>query len=421
MKKLPDNIKNNKSFCVLPFIHFSNRPKGTIRLCCEAEGAPDWTKNDGTPFKLGEDDFVNDAWNSDYIKSIRQKMVNGEHVSECSKRCYKQEALGHKSKRIRANESWLKKDHIQNQIVNTIENNMHSSELPKFIDLKLGNLCNMSCRMCTSTSSSKFLSDLKHMDNINSHYDNDIISGSKISNWWEEPQFENNLDILIKNTDVIYTTGGEPLLNKKLFKVINEIPNDIAQNIKFWITTNLQLIDDKWITIFSKFKEVAITASIDGIEDKFEYIRQHGRWNTIIQNLDMLDKLDNIIIDMSFTYQLMTLDTYSDLLDFAIMKRNQTNKTYKILPVILTYPLWFKTSIIPKSMADYYIDQLKACLSRDITEHDKNTINVFINDLSKSNNDPKLLEEFKKLTDIMDKHYGKSFKDVFPVPYSFLY
>ena len=105
-KKLPSD-----TFCILPWIHLSTRPDGSMRVCCTANASAVGATNDkvhggrvgivktddGKPANLNNSDLTS-AWNNSYMRGVRQQMLAGEKPASCLK-CYKEEDAGHRSKR----------------------------------------------------------------------------------------------------------------------------------------------------------------------------------------------------------------------------------------------------------------------------------------------------------------------------------
>ena len=104
--------KVSDTFCILPWVHLSTRPDGSMRVCCTANASSVGATNDkehggqvgilktddGKPNNLNVSDFET-AWNSKYMKNVRKQMLAGEKPPSCLK-CYKEEAAGHNSKRM---------------------------------------------------------------------------------------------------------------------------------------------------------------------------------------------------------------------------------------------------------------------------------------------------------------------------------
>jgi len=107
MAKQLQDLTGSPSFCVLPWIHLATRPNGDMRVCCvaNASGADsgDYTvglvkMEDGQPANFSHD-LPTEAFNNNYMKSVRKSMLAGEAPASC-KKCFDEEAKGIASKRI---------------------------------------------------------------------------------------------------------------------------------------------------------------------------------------------------------------------------------------------------------------------------------------------------------------------------------
>ena len=94
--------------------------------------------------------------------------------------------------------------------------------------------------------------------------------------------------------------GGEPFYNKRIHKLIQWlVDNDHAKNITIYVTTNAMLLNDGLINNLKKFKEVVVIVSLDAVGKKHEYIRPGADWNTIVDNIEKLQRNRlNVIIDI---------------------------------------------------------------------------------------------------------------------------
>ena len=118
------------TFCLLPWVHLSTRPDGSMRVCCTANASSVGATNDkahggqvgilktsdGKPNNLNVSDFES-AWNSDYMKNVRLQMLNGEQPPSCLK-CYKEEAAGHNSKRMWETHYWGQRVNVEEILKN---------------------------------------------------------------------------------------------------------------------------------------------------------------------------------------------------------------------------------------------------------------------------------------------------------------
>jgi molybdenum cofactor biosynthesis enzyme MoaA len=143
------------TFCVLPFQHICVGTEGTARLCCVTAAT---VSDDGIPMSLYTKSFP-EIWNSPYMREVRRKMLNGEQLWECEV-CYKQEAATSTSHRTWANSQSLSDRPVEPALLHTAD--YYVKEMPSYIKLELGNLCNLKCRMCVPQSSSEIERDPVH-------------------------------------------------------------------------------------------------------------------------------------------------------------------------------------------------------------------------------------------------------------------
>ena len=161
---------SSSTFCVLPWIHMATRPNGDMRLCCtaNASGAGDDHEvglvkmEDGKPANFGKHTPM-EAWNNDYMKSVRTTMLKGEIPASC-KGCFKEESQGIVSKRIWESATWKNDEGIDipELIAQTQEDGTVPEQL-KYLDLRLGHTCNIKCVMCSPHDSSKWVADHKKL------------------------------------------------------------------------------------------------------------------------------------------------------------------------------------------------------------------------------------------------------------------
>ena len=106
-------VSGTPTFCVLPWIHFATRPNGDMRLCCSANASGAVTGDheiglvkmeDGQPANFGRETPM-EAWNNEYMKSVRTTMLRGEIPASCTK-CFQEEKVGIVSKRIWETGTW---------------------------------------------------------------------------------------------------------------------------------------------------------------------------------------------------------------------------------------------------------------------------------------------------------------------------
>ena len=150
---------------------------------------------------------------------------------------------------------------------------------PLQVKLITGASCNLACRMCVSHVSSKVHKVWQEigMDTLEQRSYDDV-SDRLIRDKAESVQY---IDLL----------GGEPLYHKKVTDLIQWlVDNEHAGHITIYVTTNAMILDDRLVRNFKKFKNVVAIVSLDAVGKKHEYIRPGAKWDTIVANIDRLQK-----------------------------------------------------------------------------------------------------------------------------------
>ena len=254
--------ENNKdSWCVNAYMNLSVHPNGGVKACCMSGR---WYKtNDGK--NTLNDASVIDFWNSDSRKEFIQQMEQGIRIPEC-RACWREEEAGVASKRIRDNETYK-------------DRKLTSNNLPIVLDLSMGNLCNLKCRICKSSHSSLWLREeagVRSPDDIKGYMKQDLFrigteSFSATNNFvWED------IKELLANAEHFDFAGGEPFYIDSHWKIVNYcVENGYSKNQYIHYNTNGTIYPEKHIDKLDTFKVVDIQISSDGLSEKFNYLR-HG-------------------------------------------------------------------------------------------------------------------------------------------------
>ena len=294
----------SKTFCILPWMHLATNASGNLRVCCNSTPGKNFIKKeDGTPYKLHKDN-LQEAWNSEVYEIIRKQMLNGERPEMCT-RCFREEDAGVKSARQAWNEKWKQE----------IEYTIDAPFDIKYVDLRLGNLCNLKCRMCNPYASNQWVKEWGLVEDalVPSEYER----LSKMS-WPEHEKTWENLFSIADTVDEIYLTGGEPTIIQEQHRLLDYyIDKGTAYKIKLKYNTNLTNVPKHLIDKWTKFKKVQLNCSIDAVGELDRYIRYPSNWNKIQENFDIVRKLENVYIEIHCTVQMYNILRLHELLDWA--------------------------------------------------------------------------------------------------------
>ena len=269
--KVPHN-----QFCVLPWVSLEASPVGTVRPCCLADD--EIQDNQGNKFELATADFA-DIQNSDHMRNLRDQFLAAQRPETCRK-CWNEEDAGRTSKRM----------HTLDRLKHSLNDQYWSTDAKPlmFLDLKLGNICNLKCRICGSWSSSQFageeISFMPRNEQKSSHAYKMLRAGA-----WpkENTQFWQQIDIVLSDIRYIEFTGGEPFMIDQHFDMLQSIVDrGVAAQVEIHYNTNGTLFPDRGPDIWRHFKTVEIAFSVDDIGPRFEYQRSNASWSTVKENIN---------------------------------------------------------------------------------------------------------------------------------------
>jgi MoaA/NifB/PqqE/SkfB family radical SAM enzyme len=260
---------------MLPWISIETSPIGTARPCCLA--VDEITKPDGTKYSLREN-TLEEIYHSEYMQNLRKEFLTGSKPETCQ-RCWDEEAAGRVSKRMNSRIR-LKEYYDSVDWANTNPDQLW------FIDLKLGNICNLKCRICGSWSSSKWAKEeIDYIPGIDrkTHLAYTFLQEGT---WPRESElFWDNLRTLLPNIKYLEFTGGEPFLIEQHFEFLRyAVDTDHSEHIEIHYNTNGTVFPEAAI-LWNHFKHVEIAFSIDNVGERFEYERYGADWSEVQENI----------------------------------------------------------------------------------------------------------------------------------------
>jgi len=447
-KQITD-IAGSQSFCVLPWIHIATRPNGDMRVCCVANASGADTGDysvglvkmeDGEPANFSND-LPTEAFNNDYMKSIRKTMLAGEVPASC-KKCYDEEAQGISSKRIWETGTW----HYEGvDIPELIKQTAEDGSVPyklQYLDLRLGHTCNLKCVMCSPHDSSQWVGDHKKVFPI---IKSEVIRGQmawdqkNFDNYWHErPEFWEEIFDQIPNIKQLYFAGGEPLIIKEHKMFLEEIVRrGYADKILLRYNSNGTIITDEMIDLWSKFRKVKVSISLDGIGDRVEYIRYPLNFKTVEANLWKLEKAPaHIETSIELAVQILNIKHIPEFLKWKVNNNfKKLNQGKNVLGQalggglvnfhLLWIPTWMNIRALPKEDKEE-VRRLFADLKDWLWEHYTQEKEFWetnpygwkrwegILDWMDSEDQTYLLNDFKEFIIKMDVLRGTNFKKTFP-------
>lgn len=425
-----NNYKKSSTFCPLPFLSIMIDTQQEFRYCCVAAGPTMYAKIDGKLAKAGVNKLM-DSFNSPHMQEIRRKMVNGEKVADCN-RCYHTEEVfkqpSFRQTNILDYQNLLGKKKLHQLITDIIKNDFISDETPVYLDLRLGNLCNLQCRMCTPSTSSQIAKEHNELYKTNDQYKlyhNLFIGGGDIDytkndGWFNGDFLWDEIESFIPNLKSVYMTGGEPTLVKGNFRFMQKcIELGYNDKIKLAFNTNMTNLNEHFLELVSKFKYVWINASLDGVGKITEYQRYPSNWDMQIKNLKKYIELPNINVTVTPVLTLYNVLQCDEIIDFFHDFSIKHNKNISI-DYLNADEIQYDSRNLPKKYRVGVAQRIKEkWLTNEWAQSNigtKKSINYLISLLeSETKENYKFgLSNFLLITSIYDKSRNQNFSETFP-------
>jgi len=369
----------SNTICPLPWIHLATRPNGDVRLCCtsNASGAGKvddkilgLVKEDGVPMNLRESS-IETIWNSSFMKQTRLQMLQGQVPPSCTK-CFTEESNGVVSKRQWETEVWKERLNLEEIYSQTGKDGSLPCKIPYF-DLRLGNVCNLKCTMCSPHDSSSWIKEWKLMLPTieNDNLKNDLGWDSSFDyNWYQKNNFLRSVDDQLENIRELYFAGGEPLMipeHKRILK--NLVESGRAKNIILRYNSNGTYVSDEFLELWSHFSKVKFNFSLDAIGDRNNYIRYPSDWDSVYHKLYKIttESTDNVFVNVACAVQALNVMHIPDMARFFLKNQMEINKENQGAPIIGTHlvylPSFQNVRVLPLSEKHKAAEKIKTLIS----------------------------------------------------------
>jgi sulfatase maturation enzyme AslB (radical SAM superfamily) len=300
LNTLLDNEKHllteSKTFCMYPWVHIHAYPTGQAYPCCMSEMAH--------PIGNTHDNTLEQIWNGPGLRQIRVDMLTETPTPACNN-CYEKESAGFFSGRMSAN-----KHHGHH--IDKVRTTQEDGTVPEFEmiywDIRFSNLCNLSCRSCGHIFSSSWYQDQVKLAGPEWKQKNRVLNyaGRTETDMWE--QLIPHLDYV----EQIYFAGGEPLMMKEHYNILDELERRGRFDVRLIYNTNFTHTRLKDRTVFDywkRFDSVSVGASLDDMGPRAEYIRKGTDWTVIEANRrQMIETCPDVDFYISPTLSILNAD-----------------------------------------------------------------------------------------------------------------
>lgn len=321
--------------------------------------------------------------NTIFKKQQRKLMLEGSRPQECDY-CWRVEDSSLNSdvkvfsdRIAKSSDSWAR-EFIKEISITPWDHDVN----PSSMEVNFGSTCNFKCSYCNPEISSKWMEEVTQLGGykLENHVYNDkswleqvgrIPIPNKAPNpyidafwqWWPD---------LIKELKIFRITGGEPLLNKNTFKVLDFIIENPQPELSFSVNSNLGVPDkliDEFITKMQIIqenklvKDFKLYTSCEAHGAKAEYIRYGLNYKEWLTNVEkVLNLIPNSKLTVMATYNLLSVTSFTDMLKDLLYVKNK----YTIQPIrphtvgidipYIRYPEFLAPWLMPNEWLQYVED-----------------------------------------------------------------
>lgn len=288
------------------------------------------------------------------IARMAQEFNQGQWPKECLV-CHQEEDQGMISERLRAFEANIARPKAMSAI--------------RHIHIKFSNLCNLACRVCTTTESTLYGRTVETQDpsvftqeDISQHRDWSLVLD------YIEPR------ILSSDSIKILLVGGETTLAPGI-QVLAQWLTDrgYISRVEFVFSSNMLNMPDRLLDLLAKSAKVTIAASLDSTYDNFHYVRWPGTWQRVTATVDKIlayrrDHGVDIHMQISPNFNINNIFYLDDFLDYW------SDHEYDSMMVFNVYaPAVFRIDTLPAYIRLELLQRLKACLDHRFFSQNRDT------------------------------------------------
>lgn len=280
----------------------------------------------------------------------RKAMLNGEQPKPCEY-CWNIEnsKVDAMSDRVMKSSS----EYLYPYANKVIQSGLGERINPTYVEVSFSHLCNFKCSYCSADYSSKWQQEIEKHGAYSTHNGQQTVSLIDEENnqyieafwkWW--PDLKNSLR-------VFRITGGEPLLSKNTWKILEQLEQDPAPHLELAINTNLGVSTDlieklvfkcRGLLEKNKINKLKIYTSIDAYGEAAEYIRHGLNFQLFLKHVHLLlQSLPQLEMSIMSTYSALSVVSYTKLLQEVYKIRQQyinefRQKPFGISTSYLRYP-----------------------------------------------------------------------------------
>jgi MoaA/NifB/PqqE/SkfB family radical SAM enzyme len=260
-----DELVKSPGFCTFPFFHTYISQNGKANVCCNNLEYVYGNINEPSYQEVM-------SKNNPKLTDFRRQFINSKELPDSCQACKTPAGDNYRRDHINKTKHILKKFNSAEELIN--------NEQIYTYDVRFNNLCNLECLYCNPHASTRFSAKLRRWGKDVEIFQS--ISASNISQVLTK--FENSIEDAVE----FYFAGGEPLIMKEHYDILDICLKHGRTDIHLAYSTNLTVLETKKynaLDYLKQFNHVGLNASIDAGWEQFEFIRHGGKWDDILENI----------------------------------------------------------------------------------------------------------------------------------------
>lgn len=368
-------FKQTKHFCAAPWNLLYVSTDGTVKPCTR-----------GTVYGNLNINTIEEIVSNSKYKTLRQDILQDRITDNC-KNCLSSENITNAG-------DFDSLRNLYNEL--SIESSVDYTDVLQFkltaLDLHWSSLCDLKCVTCWHEQSSSIARE----QNMPVKHTPPDVANSLID-YITENQAE------LKE---IYLSGGEPMLIKYNLRLLQQIEK--RSDLLIRVNSNMQWQQDNAIIQeILKFPNVMFTCSIDGLGEKFDYIRRGGNWNTTLDNIKFLQAQPNVDLRANTVFFVLTAQELPDIIDYFMQEIGAIDHTINQVTMgqerlrCRNLPIQIKEQVKTK-LEDYLV---KYSNNLNISGNIKNCLLELEHDIT---------DDYRQYFDKIDQLQGSNWRNLYP-------
>ena len=357
-------MANSKIFCNTPWYEVHIYWDGSFGSCCQ-ESKKLYNESE-TQYNIKNMSLL-EWFNSQPVSKFRIDISGNNKVDICS-RCYFEELVSNTSRRHRSNQksviftksafdSSFEQSPGHKHFEFSRDNDGITNTMPVDLHIDLGNYCNLACKMCWSSASSKIATQYVKWGHAEhkQYLGNDWTKDTETWN-----RFLNEL-VTIPKLKNIHVMGGETLLTNRFEELVDFMIEHKRFEVCFSFVTNGTVFKQELLNKLKLFSRVGIEVSIETVTAHNDYVRQGTDTKLVLENIQKyIQHCNNTSISLTIrpAISALTVGYYYTLLEYCLEHK------LMIKSLLVTTPAYLDIKILPPAVKVLYLQHYTAIVDR---------------------------------------------------------